>query len=68
MCVRRWGQFEGHCHNGDVLAVAEWWEQQNQQHHSCRHKLESAGKWKGGLKWDVGVDGCEKEEGRNEKY
>ena len=32
------------------------------QYHSCRHRLESAGKWKRGPKWDEGVDGGEKED------
>jgi hypothetical protein len=67
VCVRRWGQFEGHCHDSD-LYVAEWSGYQNQPRHSCRHKLESACKWEGGRKWDEGVDGCEKEEGRTERY
>ena len=66
MCVRRWGRFEGHCHDDDV--EVEWSEDQDQPPHSCHHKLESAGKWMGGPKWDEGVDGCEKEEDRSEIY
>jgi hypothetical protein len=30
--------------------------------------LESTGKWKGVPKQDEGVDGCEKEGGRSERY
>ena len=48
--------------------MVEWSGHHEQQHHSCRHKLESAGKWKGEPKWDEGVDGCGKEEGRSERY
>ena len=48
--------------------MVKWSVNQNQPRHSCRHKLESAGKWKGEPKWDEGVDVCEKEEGRNERY
>jgi len=46
--------------------MAEWLG--HKPPHSCRHKWENAGKWKGGLKLDEGVDGCEKEEDQSETY